>query len=214
MRALLILLYILFSLNNTYAQQLFAEGGITTTTFKYKDSKGSTLTNLLPVSKGHLNTGYRFPVNRNKTVLLRLMAGYTSYGAIGSDPILDNYFEYDVNYLSGGFGIDAQIFRLREFRFLLRTSFASETLILGTQTLNNQVFDLKGNDEFNNLLFFIRAGPEGQYPISRYSKLTLHYSYGKTIGIAAQGDDEALNYNIHQFSIGILINLPSCNCSF
>lgn len=200
--------------NQVNAQQLYAEGGITTTRFVYADAQGGTLSNLLVVSKGHLGAGYRFPINRRKTFFARLGGSYTSYGAIGSDPILDNYFEYDVNYLGANLGIDVQLFRLREFRFLLRGSFSGETLVLGTQTLNNQVFNLSGNEEFNNLLFFVRGGPEGQYPISRYAKLTLHYSYGTSLGIAAQGDDETLNFNIHQFSIGIVLNFPSCNCSF
>lgn len=209
-------LFICFFLfkNQIQAQQLFAEGGVTNTRFVYKDAQGASLSNLLGASKGHLAIGFKTPINRGNTFFVRMGASYTNYGAIGSDPILDNYFEYDINYIGANVGLDLQLFRLREFRFLLRSSFGGEVLVLGTQTLNNQVFNLYGNDEFKNLMFFIRGGPEGQYPISRYAKLTLHYSYGQSIGVAAQGDDETLNFNIHQFSIGILINLPSCNCSY
>lgn len=196
------------------AQQIYAKGGVTLSNFDYQDSQGGTLSNLLSVSKGHLAAGYREGLDRNDTFFLRLGASYSGYGAIGSDPLLDNFFEYDLNYIAAGVGFDVRLFSLRDFNFLFTPTLSGEYLLRGTQTLNNQVFDLRGQEEFQSFNFFLRLGVEGQYPVSRSSKLTLGYNYGRSLGIISQGDDETLNINTHQFSIGLLVNLPNCNCDY
>lgn len=196
------------------AQQLFARSGVTISNFDYQNTQGETLSNLLGVSKGHLQAGYREGLDRGDRFYLALGASYTGYGAIGSDIILDNYFEYDVDYLGASAGLEIRLFSLRDFNFMLTAQLSGEYLLRGTQTLNNQVFDLRGQDEFQSFNFFYRAGPEGQYPISRSSKLTFRYSYGRSLGLLSQGDDETLNINAHQFSIGLLVSLPGCNCNY
>lgn len=207
------LVFLLLSFE-TEAQQLFAKAGVTVSNFDYQNSQGEPLSNLLSVSNGHIAAGYREGLDRNDVFFLRLQASYVGYGAIGSDTILDNFFEYDLNYVGVGVGLDVRLFSLRDFNFLFTPTLSGEYLLRGTQTLNNQVFDLRGQEEFQSFNFFLRLGAEGQYPVSRSSKLTLGYNYGRSLGIISQGDDETLNINTHQFSIGLLINLPSCNCDY
>ena len=196
------------------AQQLYASAGVTVSNFDYKNTQGETLSNLLSVSNGHMQAGYREGLDRRDAFYLNLGASYTGYGAIGSDIVLNNFFEYDVDYVGLSAGLELRLFSLRDFNFMLTSAISGEYLLRGTQTLNNQVFDLRGQEEFQSFNFFVRAGPEGQYPISRSSKLIVRYSYGRSLGIISQGDDETLNINAHQFSIGLLINLPSCNCDY
>jgi hypothetical protein len=106
------------------------------------------------------------------------------------------------------------MFRLRDLTFLFNASVASEFLIRGTQTINNDVFNLVGEPEFNNTILFFRGGLEMQYSISRSTALYVGYNFGRSV-LANSGDSqEKLNLNTHQFGIGFIINLPKCYCEF
>ena len=114
----------------------------------------------------------------------------------------------------------------RLFTALLRSSLsfsakstfsaALEILVRGTQTINNQVFNLVGEDEFNNTIFFGRGSLGMKYPISNNTSIYANYKYGRTVLIGQSNavDKEELNLIAHQFGIGLIINLPSCNCPF
>ncbi|AUP77774.1 outer membrane beta-barrel protein [Flavivirga eckloniae] len=212
-RQLLISLVLIFSISG-YSQQLYMEYGTTVSSFDYKNSQGQPLDNLLSQSKSYIGMGYRHNINEAKTLFLSLGASYSGYGAIGSDNRLDNYFEWDVNYLGVKAGLDIHLFRLRDFSFFFKGAIASEFLIRGNQTINNQVYDLVGEDEFNNNIFFIKGGLGMQYPISNNTAIFANYTYGKTVLLNSGISAEKLNLNAHQFGIGFIINLPNCNCDF
>ncbi|CAN0603436.1 unnamed protein product, partial [Ectocarpus sp. 12 AP-2014] len=113
-------------------------------------------------------------------------------------------------------GLHYEIARAKDFRFFIRPTFSLEYLLRGTQTLNNQVFNLSGEDEFSNLMAVPRMGIGAQYPISRKAALYLHYSYGRSFSLvnSRPEDNETLNINMHNIGIGIVIMLPGCNCAF
>lgn len=204
------------SFSNLDAQQLYLDIGKTSSGFDYKDSAGRPLENLLSKSNTYMRLGYRDVINKDKTFFFSVGAIYSGYGAIGSDRTLDNYYEWDVSYLGLEVGLDYRLFRLRDFSFYLKGSVASEFLIQGTQTINNQVFNLVGEEEFNSYNFFLRGGLLMTYPISRNTFITANYTYGITqqLNSGNAQDQEELNFNAHQIGIGFIINLPNCNCTF
>ena len=153
MRKLVVFILITWTCNS-YGQQLFMEIGRTMSSFDYKNSQGVPLDNLQSKPNNYIKMGYRDNLNDSKTLFVSIGALYNGYGAIGSDRTLDNYFEWDVTYLGLEAGLDFRLFRLRDFTFFINGSAASEFLIQGTQTVNNQVFNLVGEDEFNNTIFF------------------------------------------------------------
>jgi hypothetical protein len=195
-------------------QQLYIELGTNVSSFAYENSQGRPLDNLLSTSKAYYGMGYRQSINDRRTLFLTLGASFNNYGAIGSEASVDNFFEWDVSYLGLEGGIGIQMFRLRDLTFMFNASVASEFLIRGTQTINNEVFNLVGEPEFNNTILFFRGGVEMQYPISRSTALFVGYTYGQSV-LANSGDsNEKLNLNAHQFGIGFIINLPKCYCDF
>lgn len=215
MKRHLVLLLIFCGISKTLSsQQLFAKTGITISHFEYENARGENLSNLLSVSKTHLGLGYRVNLDRENRFYLSAEALYNGYGAIGSDPVLDNFFEYDLNYLGAGGSLAFNFMRLREFEFFLNAGITAEWMLRGVQTLNNQVFDLKGQPEFQNFMLFYRVGPAIYYPLSRSAKLSFSYAYGRSLRLNAQADDEKLSIVTSQLSLGILINLPNCNCGF
>ncbi|WP_435412232.1 hypothetical protein [Psychroserpens mesophilus] len=196
-------------------QQIYFEAGKSISAFDYTNSSGKSIDNLLSKSNTYMGIGYRDNLNNEQTLFLVLGMSYNDYGAIGSDPVLDNFFEWDVSYLGIQTGLDFRLFRLRDFSFFIKGRITFEHLIRGTQTINNQVFDLVKENEFNNDIFFVKGGIGMQYPISRNTAIFANYFYGKTVLIdqSKSVDQETLKLINHQLGIGLIINLPNCNCS-
>ena len=129
-----------------YCQQLYFELGTTVSSFDYQNSQGNSLDNLLSKSKSYYGMGYRQSINDSKSLYLSLGATYNNYGAIGSESSVDNYFEWDVSYLGLKAGLGIKLFQLRDLTFFANTSIATEFLIRGTQTINNDVYNLVGEE--------------------------------------------------------------------
>lgn len=197
-----------------FCQQLYIELGTTISSFDYENSQGRPLDNLISKSKSYFGMGYRQNINANKTLFLSLGASYTSYGAIGSESSIDNFFEWDVSYLGIKAGLGVKLFELRDLTFLMNGSIASEFLIRGNQTINNDVFNLVGEEEFNTTILFFRGGVEMQYPVSKSTAIFVGYTYGKSVLISPGENSEKLKLSAHQFGLGFIINLPSCYCSY
>lgn len=197
-----------------FSQQIYMEYGSTVSSFNYENSRGETLDNLLSKSKSYFGMGYRHSINNAKNLFLSLGASYNNYGAIGSENSIDNFFEWDISYLGLNAGLDLRVFRLRDLTFHVKTSIASEFLIRGNQTINNKVYNLVGEDEFNNTTFFVRAGVGMQYPLTNTTAIFAGYSYGSSVLLNSGENEEKLTLNAHQFGIGFLINLPNCFCDF
>lgn len=210
-----ILFTFVFLIGSTlYGQQLYMESGSTISSFDYKNSQGQRLNNLLSRSKTHFGMGYRHTLNGAKTLFLNAGISYNNYGAIGSESRVDNYFEWDVSYLGANAGLDLKIFQLRDLIFYANGSAALEFMVRGNQTINNDVFNLVGEEEFNNNILFLRVGVLMQYPISSSTAIYVGYKYGSSVLINSGESEEKLKLNAHQFGIGFIINLPTCYCDF
>ncbi|MFP4845575.1 outer membrane beta-barrel protein [Winogradskyella sp. PE311] len=199
---------------SSYSQQLYFELGNTISSFDYKNTQGEPLDNLLSKSKAYFGMGYRQSINRNNTFFLSLGATYNNYGAIGSENSVDNFFEWDISYLGLKVGLDIKLFELQDLSFFAKASVATEFLIRGNQTINNDVFNLVGEEEFNNSILFFRGGLQMQYPLSRNTAIFAEYTYGKSVLIDSPEVGETLTFNAHQFGIGFIVNLPRCNCDY
>ncbi|MFK7833562.1 MAG: hypothetical protein AB8B52_09815 [Winogradskyella sp.] len=209
-----ILTVVLLMSFSSFCQQLYFDFGTSVTAFSYENSQGRPLNNLLSTSKSYYGMGYRQAINHRKTVFLSLGASYNNYGAIGSEASVDNFFEWDVGYLGLKAALGLKLFELRDLSFFANVSMASEFLIRGNQTINNDVFNLVGEQAFNKTIFFLRAGVEMQYPISRSTAIFVGYNYGQSILINTPDIGETLRFNAHQFGLGFIINLPKCYCSY
>ncbi len=208
----LILITASISMNS---QQLYFEYSKTSSSFDYKNSQGIGLLNILPKTNNNLGAGYRFPAVKNKLNII-LGLSYNSYGAFGSDEILDNYYEWDVAYVGLNIGLDYKIFTTRQLLFSFKTTLSTEFLVQGNQTLNNQVFNLVGEEEFNQSFFFVNAGLTMQYPINDNTSIYGQYMVGKSFSAFKEStiDNEQLNIFSHGFGIGIIVKLSTRDCIF
>lgn len=210
-----ICILLILSFNEVNGQLMFVEIGQTFSSFDYQNSLGGTLENLQSKNASYLNAGYQVQLPGDK---LNIIIGgvLTNYGAVGSDALLGNFFEWDITYAGIQTGISYYFARSKAFQFFVKPTVSLEYLVRGTQTLNNQVFDLKGEAEFSNLLLVPRIAVGMQYPISNKAALFLSYNFGRTYSLVNSGpeDNEKLNINTHNIGLGIVIQLPGCNCAF
>jgi len=144
------------------------------------------------------------------------VASWNNYGTIGSDPRLDNFFEWDVSYAGLQAGLDITFFQMDDFTAAFSGSLGAEYLISGTQTINNQAFDIRNSDEYNPLNFMAWGGILSSYALSKKTAICFQYQFGYSLfNLQNSGNDnEFLKLSAHQFSIGLLINLTNIYCPF
>lgn len=209
-------LYILLIVGSLFgyqvnSQQLVLETGKAITSFDYEDSQGNQLDNLQSTNQNYMYVGYRTKIVKD-FIHASLGVNYSTYGAIGSNISVNNYFEWETSYVGLNLGLDFRLFTINKLNFYVKGSFSSEFIIQGTQTLNNTVYDLVGEDDFDQTNYFFRAGTFIDYPISENVKLFIQYMGGKSKQFrnsVSNTDQEKLRLVSHNFGFGLFINLKS-----
>lgn len=204
MKKITLLILLLCTTAITSAQQLYVEAGKTSSSFEYKNSQGSKLENLQSTAHSFMALGYR---NQLLTKNLNFSAGlnYSGYGAIGSDDVVGNFMEWDVNYLGLNAGLDYNLFHFKKASFYVNGAVSAAFFVQGTQTLNNSVIDLKNNDDFDTTLISMSAGLGFSHPISKDLSFYVQYLYGKSLDTAS-GDAE-LKIKSNNVGFGLLIDI-------
>lgn len=204
MRILLLLTFLCLSFTSVNGQQLYIEAGKTNSSFDFKNSQGETLENLQSSNHTFLSLGYRTKFFA-KGLFVNFNANYKEYGAIGSDVDFDNYFEWDLSYLGASIGFDFEIFKPGNFTIYIKASAGAEFLIQGTQILNNQVFNLSDEEDFDSAIYVLSGGLGIQYRASSSISVFTQYMYGTSSAFKeVQGD---LKINTHNLGIGLLVDI-------
>jgi hypothetical protein len=197
------------------SQQVYLHAGKVISSFDYEDSNGNSPDDLKGSLQGSIGVGYRMQV-MNSAWHLSFEISNSNYGSTISDQNLGNYSEWDVSYLGLNLGVDYEFFKPeihkadREgFSFYLKGIAATEFFLFGKQNLNSQVFDLKGVEEFDQPLFFLKAGTGLNYYITKNHVAFVQYIFGRSILLGDHSGEEKLNYNTHTISIGYAIKLFS-----
>ncbi|HUX53097.1 MAG TPA: hypothetical protein VMV56_01650 [Williamwhitmania sp.] len=210
---------LLFSLLTLSAsgQLIFVEAGKVISSFDYKDSNGNSLGKLTTSTQNNMGGGFRWSLFHSPWHIT-VGAAYNKYVAKGSDPVLGNYYEWEVAYLGANVGVDYEFFRPKitqneqhGFSFYIRGSIATDFLVKGTQQLNNQVFNLIGKEEFNKPVYFLKAGVGLNYYISKKFILFGEYTGGQSFLIGNYKNQEQLRYTTHNISVGLAVNLIYAN---
>jgi len=203
LKSLFFLTLILY-VNQINGQNFVMKYGKQLSSFSYVDSENNTLDNLHQITADFQSIGYQTCLYKN---ILNASFGinFSDYGSIGSDDSVHNFMEWKTTYVGAFLDIDAQIFHVKEMQANINIGFSSEYLVQGTQTLNNQVFDLTQNNNYNKMAYFYKAGLSLSYPISQRAKVLLQYQLGKSLNISDV--DEKFNISFHQIGMGIKINL-------
>ena len=199
------LVLLLFIATNVAAQQVYLEGGKSSTTFDFTSSKGIKLENLQATAHSFMALGYRNQVF-TENLFLSFGANYSGYGAIGSTEVQVNYLEWDINYAGLNVGVDYTLFTIKKASVYVKGAVSTAFFIQGSQTLNSRVIDLKNNEDFGSMLN-LQVGAGFSHPISEHLSFYTQYLYGKSADMS-KGEAE-LKIASDNVSFGLLIDISS-----
>ncbi|MCU0473666.1 MAG: hypothetical protein MUC93_09925 [Bacteroidales bacterium] len=194
-------------------QQIYFETGKVFSLFDYKNSDGTSLTDLKGTTQNSLGLGFRMSLFKSPCHI-SIGVSNNKYGATRSDPALGNYSEWDVSYLDLNLGVDYEFFK-PEMKNIERYGFsvfvkgicATDFMLKGKQRLNSLVFDLSGVEEFDKPVIFLKGAVGVYYYITRSYVPFLQYSLGKSFLVGNYAGQEKLRFLTHSVSLGFSVNL-------
>lgn len=208
-------LLLTFSLN---AQQLNFELGKTISSFIYKNSENLELNNLNGSTNNHLGIDWKAPFRKSDFYFISGLS-YNKYGTKGSDSILFNYYDWELNYVGVNMGLGYEFFKAdayfdvnninkqQGFTFYTQLSISSDFLVQGTQTINEQVYNLIGVEQFDKPFIFANAGIGIIYYASKTISANAQYMAGRSLPIFNSESNEKLDFFTHTVCLGFFINL-------
>ena len=204
MKIIYLFLFLILATASINGQQISLEAGKNSSSFDFKNSQGESLDNLQATIHNFISIGYRKSVFTND-LFLNINGNYNSYGARGSDRTLDNYFEWNLNYVGLELGLDYELYKPGDFSFYIKGAFATEFFIQGTQTLNNQVFDLSKEEDFDSAFYFFKAGLGTEYKASKNIAVFIQYTNG--VGNMFKNNQGDLKIKTHNLGLGLRIDI-------
>ncbi|MCH9659542.1 MAG: porin family protein [Bacteroidetes bacterium] len=204
-----LLFIILLGLGSTlYGQQVYVESGRNTSSFEFKNNQGEYLQNLQTKTKSYVGAGYKH--NLYKGLSLTTGLSYNSFGAIGSDDTVGNFFEWDIDYVGLNLGLEYDFPLTENVALYIMVTANGEWMVDGVQTINDQVFNVKDIEEFNDIALFFRSGGGVRIALSEKAKIYAQYLYGSGLALDDNNDSEVteLRINVHSLAIGVLVDIP------
>ena len=191
------------------SQELFLNTGKSVTTFKFRDVLNNDLNDLQSSNHSYIDIGYR---GRLFTESINFIGGFGfhTYGAVGNDTF-NNFLSWEVTYVGINLGIDAELFTVNDFSFHLNATAGPEIMLQGTQTINNLVFDILNEEDFNTPFVFIRAGASFEYWVAENIGIFFQYRFGRGSQIKNSDTGADLRYTSSDFGIGLVFKLAKKN---
>ena len=195
---------------------IFVEYGKSISSFDYTNSSGVDLKNLQPMTKNYFRLGYNHDwYFSNKSVLhpnrfsFSASFDYNNYGAQGSNDILYNIYEWDLEYIGLNLAINYDLFRMRDFTLYLTAGASSDYNLRGTQMINNQVYSLENVEEFDPFSFLFIGGAGVTYPMSDKARVYVQYLYSTSNVMKDDSPSslEQLSIKNHSIGAGVLVDI-------
>lgn len=212
---LVVILVLFLSIQSAFSQQMSLKAGQSFSKLKFEDSQGNELGNLLSVNHFFMAAGYRtalWPDQLNSKLFGNLGLRFSGYGSKGSDATLDNYYEWDLSYLGLSLGLDYEFYEVGNFAGFVSIKVSPELMIRGSQTItgpqniNNGVYDLMGEEDFNTPITFFRGGIGARYQLASNASMFIEYTYGKSYSFFDSGADK-LNILAQYFGVGVFADI-------
>ena len=205
-------LFLLLILSTIYgkvsAQELFYRQGLTWSTFEYRNSAAQILSDLQPVTRNTMAIGYR-QLLFEKRIYLFGSVNYDGYGATGNVGTQNNLIRWNLDYLGIEAGLDLTLIHLKNASFYLKASGSAATLLSGSQLFNNELFDLKNQEDFEEKLIHWSGGFGISYRITNELSAFSEYRQGRSNSLINPSnypaDKEQLKIFSQQISIGLRI---------
>ena len=210
MKKIITLLMLLVCLS-AGAQQVYIENGKIITNFKFKTSTGAKI-DYLRETTSSIAFGFRAPfVFTQERLYLGAGMSLNRYGASGTDLANNNTYNWDVNYLAAIVGSDFDLVDLRGFAIYVKAQLSGEFFLQGTQNINGNNFDLKGEEQFDGTKIFVRGGAGVKYAVNDDIAAYVHYLIGRNFFNVGEDktDGQDLDISTHSVAIGVFFRLKN-----
>jgi len=188
------------------AQEVTIEAGKSITSFDFQDVLFGELESLQSTNQNFIEMGYRANLIGDGFQWIAGL-GVHSYGAIGNDQ--NNYLAWETTYLGIFAGLDLPVIRSKAFSFHLKGVIAPEFMIQGTQTLNNQVIKIVGEEDFDTPFLFLRGAASFEYKFTDTIGAFFQYRFGRGSQMSKSDDGAELDYTSNDFGLGLIFSLAS-----
>ena len=200
----LIMLFFITATTIINAQHIYVESGKSSTLFDYRNSNGvASLDNLQTTSNDFMEIGYSQNLFGPKSHV-SIGFNYAGYGAVNSD-INGNYMTWDLNYAGATMGIDFTLTHFRKLQLYYYAGVTSKAFVDGYQTINNSVYNMENDEDFDTTMTSARHGLGLSHPISDNLSFYVQYMVGKSQDIL-DGDD-ILKIENTNLSFGLFIDV-------
>jgi opacity protein-like surface antigen len=207
----IIALLLLLGCISAGAQQVYIENGKIITNFKFKTSTGVQI-DYLRETTNSIAFGFRAPFDFTGD-RLHLGAGMSlnRYGASGTDLANNNTYNWDVNYLAAIIGSEYDVVNLRGFTIYAKAQLSGEFFLQGTQSINGDNYDLRGEEQFDGTKIFIRGGAGVNYAVNDDVAAYVHYLIGRNFFNVGEDktDGQDLDISTHSVAIGVYFKLKN-----
>lgn len=207
LKSTLITITLLISFQSN-AQQIFTEIGRVTTQYKYTNSNGESDLDLFPTNDFSYAAGYRMTLSER--FYLNGAAVFNRYGATASDEVYKNNFSWQTSYVGIAASLDGEFFKRRGYSGFARLSVEPQFMMSGTQTINGEIFSLKGVEQFDTPFTFLRGGFGFNWCSNSKIALSVKYMYGLGYPLSRGEDGEKLNLATNNISIGVMWSIKNC----
>ena len=199
-----LLIILVFSIQLLQAQEVTIEAGKSITSFDFQDVLFGELESLESTNQNYIDLGYRGNLIGDGFQWIAGLGVHT-YGAIGSDS--NNYVAWETTYIGLHAGVDVPVVRAKNFSFHLKGMLAPEFMIQGTQTLNNQVFKITGEEDFDTPFLFLRGAASFEYKFTETIGAYFQYRFGRGSQLSKSDDGAELDYTSNDFGLGLVFDL-------
>ena len=198
-----IVLFLCFQLG-LQAQEITLEAGKSITSFDFQDVLFGELESLESTNQNFIEMGYRGNLFGDRFQWVGGLSVH-SYGAVGSDQ--NNYLAWETTYLGIFAGFDIPVVRANKFSFHLKGIVAPEFMVQGTQTLNNQVMKIVGEEDFDTPFLFLRGAASFEYKFTDAVGAFFQYRFGRGSQMKKSDDGAELDYTSNDFGLGLVFSL-------
>lgn len=210
-------LMLVFFISKGHAQELYVEAGFGNAFFEnYVNNLGeNTLddTYTKPLAP-QINTGVRLNIFKER-LHFNIGVGYHKYEiktgvSVGNTKVP---LMYDLSYLTSKVGINFSVIRWKSILFQLHTHISYNWLMSGTNSYNNQTFNLTQANTFDPTLLNFNRGVSLEYEFS--GAFSMYVSYNKVNSFEELHEDtrseEKYTLLSNSFNIGVLFNFKNDN---
>jgi hypothetical protein len=198
MRKLLLLVVLVFSIQNIHSQEIYLQTGKNFTKYDYK-SNSSSSPSLQSGSGNFYEIGYVMTLNNEK---LKYAVGLSlnEYNALGGD--INSSYSWNTQYMGVENTFSIAFVNWNGLQASANGGVGISTLIYGKQNLNGQYLDLSSQKEFSGIWIAPKLGLTASYNVDNDIYLSIGYAYSKGFNVS-NSTDEKLSFNNNQIQFGV-----------